>query len=127
MPDELLAVSPLDGRYATATEALREYFSEFAIIRGRIRVEVDFLIALSQDAGGIRPITAEELKVLRALAGKFSLEDARENKDLERITRHDVKAVESFLRARLSPTSLADLIEYLHFGLTSEDVNNIAA
>ena len=125
MPDELLAVSPLDGRYAAATEALREYFSEFAIIRGRIGVEVDYLIALSRDAGVIRPITADELKLLSALAGKFSLEDARENKDLERITRHDVKAVESFLRARLSPTSLADLIEYLHFGLTSEDVNNI--
>ncbi|HEX8993614.1 MAG TPA: adenylosuccinate lyase [Anaerolineales bacterium] len=126
MPDELLAVSSLDGRYAAATEPLRPYFSEFAIIRGRIAVEVDYLITLSRDAGVIRPITAGELELLGALAGKFTLEDARENKDLERITRHDVKAVESFLRARLAPTSLHDLLEYLHFGLTSEDVNNIA-
>lgn len=125
MPDELLAVSSLDGRYAAATEPLRQYFSEFAIIRGRIGVEVEYLITLSRDAGVIRPITADELELLGALAGKFTLEDARENKDLERITRHDVKAVESFLRARLAPTSLADLLEYLHFGLTSEDVNNI--
>lgn len=126
MPDQLLAVSSLDGRYAAATEPLREFFSEFAFIRGRVGVEVDYLIALSRDARIIRPITEDELKLLGALVGKFSLEDAQEHQDLERITRHDVKAVEGFLRARLAPTSLADLVEYLHFGLTSEDVNNIA-
>ena len=126
MPDELLALSPLDGRYAKETEALREYFSEYAVIRGRVRIEIAYLIALSQEAWIIRPIKPEELERLRGLAERFSIEDARENKDFERITRHDVKAVESFLRARLAPTSLADLAEHLHFGLTSEDVNNIA-
>ncbi len=126
MPDELLALSPLDGRYADETEPLREYFSEHAVIRGRVAVEIAYLMALSTDAGIIRPITAEETEQLQRLARSFSLGDARENKDFERITRHDVKAVESFLRARLERTSLSDLVEYLHFGLTSEDVNNIA-
>ncbi len=126
MPDELLALSPLDGRYASETEPLREYFSEYAVIRGRVAVEIAYLIALSRDAGIIRPIQAEEAQQLQHLAQSFSIGDARENKDFERITRHDVKAVESFLRARLERTALADLVEYLHFGLTSEDVNNIA-
>ncbi len=126
MPDELLAISPVDGRYAAETEALREYFSEFAVIRGRTAVEAAYLKALSADARIIRPLSAQEVQLLDSLAENFSLEDARENKDLERITRHDVKAVESFLRARLGSTSLGDLLEYVHFGLTSEDINNIA-
>ncbi len=125
MPDELLALSPLDGRYASETEALREYFSEFAMIRGRVRVEVAYLAALSDDAGIIRPLTSQERDLLGSLSEQFSVEDARESKDFERITRHDVKAVESFLRARLAPTSLQDLLEHLHFGLTSEDVNSL--
>ncbi len=126
MPDELLAISPLDGRYAAETDALRDYFSEFAVIRGRTAVEAAYLKALSADARIIRPLSAQEAQMLDPLGEHFSLEYARENKDLERITRHDVKAVESFLRARLGPTSLADVLEFVHFGLTSEDVNNIA-
>ncbi len=126
MPDELLALSPLDGRYADETQPLREHFSEYALIRGRVMVEIEYLIALCQDAGIIRPIPPEEIERLKQLAENFSIQDARANKDFERITRHDVKAVESFLRARLAPTPLSDLVEYLHFGLTSEDVNNIA-
>jgi adenylosuccinate lyase len=125
MPDELLALSPLDGRYASETEPLQKFFSEFAVIRGRVEVEIAYLLALSKDTGIIRPLTSGETELLQSLANRFSVDDARENKDFERVTRHDVKAVESFLRARLAPTSLADLIEYLHFGLTSEDVNNI--
>ncbi len=126
MPEDLLALSPLDGRYAHDTEILREFFSEFATIRGRVRVEIAYLLALSKDVGLIRPLSAAESDLLGSLAGQFSVEDARESKDFERITHHDVKAVESFLRARLAPTSLSDLVEYLHFGLTSEDVNNIS-
>ncbi len=125
MPDELLALSPIDGRYAAEADSLREYFSEFALIRGRVRVEVGYLVALSDDAGIVRPLSSQERDYLASLADHFSVEDARENKDFERVTRHDVKAVESFLRARLAHTSLADLLEYLHFGLTSEDVNNV--
>ncbi len=125
MPEELLALSPLDGRYAPDTEALREFFSEFAIIRARVELEIAYLLALSRDAGLVRPLTSDESEQLLALTKRFSLGEARESKDFERVTRHDVKAVESFLRARLARTSLADLVEYLHFGLTSEDVNNI--
>jgi adenylosuccinate lyase len=126
MRDDLLALSPLDGRYADETRALREYFSEFAITRGRVRTEIAYLMALSREAGLIRTLTANEIDILNLVAQQFSLGDAQENKDFERVTRHDVKAVESFLRAKLAPTSLADLVEFLHFGLTSEDVNNIA-
>ena len=125
MYERLRALSPLDGRYAAETEALREYFSEYAIIRGRVRIEIGYLIALSNDAGVIRPLTPHERQLVETLEEQFSVEDASESKDFERVTRHDVKAVESFLRARLAPTSLSDLLEYLHFGLTSEDVNNI--
>ena len=126
MRDELLAISPLDGRYAAETRALREYFSEFATIRGRVQCEIAYLTALSTDAHLIRPLTGDEANILKLVSQQFSLGDAQENKEFERVTRHDVKAVESFLRRKLAPTSLADLVEFLHFGLTSEDVNNIA-
>src|SRR5512133_2239561 len=125
MPDELLALSPLDGRYASETQLLREYFSEFAVIRGRVAVELAYLAALAQDARIIRDITLSEAEFLRSLATGFSIEDAQQVKHLERLTRHDVKAMESFLRARLASTSLSDLTENLHFGLTSEDINNL--
>ena len=128
MPDDesLNALSPLDGRYARDTASLREYFSEFAYLRQRARVEIDYLIALARNARLIRPFTDAETSNLQSLISHFSSADARAIKDLERTTRHDVKAIEYFLRARLAATSLADAVEWLHFGLTSEDVNNIA-
>lgn len=126
MPDELVSLSPLDGRYANDVESLRDFFSEFATIRGRIAIEVMYLIALSTDAGLIRAFTSEEISLLQSLSRQFSLKDAQEIKDLEKVTRHDVKAMENFLRSKLGGTSLADLVEFLHFGLTSEDVSNIA-
>ena len=126
MSDDLLAISPLDGRYVHETEVLRDYFSEFAYIRDRVRVEVAYLIALSHEIHLVRPLTAAELGLLQSLVDAFSLEEAQQSKDFERITRHDVKAVESFLRAKLAPTSLSDILEFLHFGLTSEDVNCLA-
>jgi adenylosuccinate lyase len=126
MSDDLLALSPLDGRYIAETESLREYLSEFALVRDRVRIETAYLIALSRDAHLIRDLTSAELDLLNTLSDSFSLDNARQIKDLERITRHDVKAAENFLRLQLAPTTLSDLIEFLHFGLTSEDVNNIA-
>ncbi len=126
MSDELLALTPLDGRYARETESLREYFSELAYIRGRTRVEIAYLLVLSSDAQLLRPFTSAEMDFLKSLADSFSIEDAILVKDFERTTRHDVKAIESFLRARLARTSLADNVSWLHFGLTSEDVNNMA-
>ena len=120
--DEIYALSPLDGRYARETQALRDYFSEFALVRDRMRVEIDYLIALSRDAHLVRPLTDSEISHLQSLVAAFSLDDARAVKEIERTTRHDVKAIENFLRARLASTSLADIIEWLHFALTSEDV-----
>ena len=126
MPDELITLSPLDGRYANETKTLRDFFSEFATIRGRVHIELEYLIALSKETGLIRQLTAQEIDLLYSLTGQFSLKDAQEIKDLERVTRHDIKAIEGFLRSRLATTSLSDLVEFLHFGLTSEDVSNVA-
>ena len=126
MPDELLALSPLDGRYARETESLRDTFSEFALIRDRVRIEIAYLRALSRDLHSMREFTSPELDFLKSLSDSFSLDDARQVKDLEAITRHDVKAVENFLRARFTPTSLADSVQWIHFALTSEDTNNLA-
>jgi adenylosuccinate lyase len=120
--DEIYALSPLDGRYAHETQTLRDYFSEFALVRDRVRVEIDYLIALSRDAHLVRPFTDSEISHLQLLVAAFSLDDARAVKEIERTTRHDVKAIENFLRARLASTSLHDIVEWLHFALTSEDV-----
>ena len=120
------ALSPLDGRYARETAPLKEYLTEFAYLRQRVRIELDYLIALSQSAHLLRPLTDSEISWLASLPSNFSISDAREIKEFERTTRHDVKAIEYFLRARLSSSSLADVVEWLHFGLTSEDVNNLA-
>lgn len=118
-----MALTPLDGRYANITEPLRTFFSEFAYLRRRVQLEVRFLVALSQDARLIRPLSQEELDFLHNLSANFSLDDAMEIKELEQTTRHDVKAIVNFLEVRLSQTSLADTASWLHFGLTSEDVN----
>ena len=123
--DELNALSPLDGRYADSTAPLRDYFSEFAFLRDRVRVELDFLSALS-NTGLIRPLSESEISLLRSLSQNFSLEDAQAIRSFEAKTRHDVKAIEYFLREKLQATSLNNLLSWLHFGLTSEDVNNIA-
>ncbi|MDK1029571.1 MAG: adenylosuccinate lyase [Anaerolineae bacterium] len=123
MTVELLALTPLDGRYARETEPLREYFSEYALIRARARIEISYFIALSKEKNLIRTLTPAEMEMLEKLSADFSLEDAADIKRIETAIRHDVKAVENFLRERLSQTSLADCVEWLHFGLTSEDVN----
>ena len=134
MPFEpLTAVSSIDGRYRDTSSALAEHMSEYAFIRARVRVECEYLIALSETKGvGLRALTAEEKKSLAKLAD-ISVEDARVVKKLERegydgipATNHDVKAVEYFLKSRLATTSLADVSEWLHFGLTSEDVNSVS-
>lgn len=116
-------LSPLDGRYATETAPLREYFSESAFLRERVRVEIDYLLALSQEAKLVRPLAESETRYLQALVTDFGSESTRSIKEIEHKTRHDVKAIEYFLRNRLEATSLGDIVEWLHFGLTSEDVN----
>lgn len=114
----LHALSPLDGRYQNETSPLRDFFSEFAFLRARARLELDFLVALSKT--GLIP--AEALSGWKPDLQGFSEEDARKIQEYERTTRHDVKAIEYFLREKLPDK----LHPWIHFGLTSEDVNNIA-
>ena len=125
MTGPLLALSPLDGRYAEQAAPLAEYFSEFAYLRDRMRVELDFLSALSK-TGLVRPLSRAEAGELESIKSGFSIVDATAIRAYERETRHDVKAIEYYLRGKLKHTSLADLAPWLHFGLTSEDANNIA-
>src|SRR5205085_368473 len=124
--DPLLALSPLDGRYARAVDPLRTYLSEFALFRDRIGIEIAYLRALSQQTPLVRPLSPDEDKFLLNILEGFTWDDARRIQAIEAETRHDVKAVEYFMRAKLSETALRDLVPWLHFGLTSEDVNQTA-
>lgn len=119
--NSLHALSSLDGRYQGATAPLRDYFSEFAFLRDRVRIELDYLPALSK-TGLIRPLSASETNLLDEIAANFNEADAETIQAFERQTRHDVKAIEYFLQEKLP----AELLPWLHFGLTSEDVNNLA-
>src|SRR6476620_10728643 len=131
--DTLTAISPVDGRYRGTAEALAEYFSEFALMRMRVAVECEYLTALSETKGiGVRPLTAAEKKMLRTLP-QISIDDAEIIRKLERdgydgvpATNHDVKAVEYFIKLKLRNSSLTDMLEWVHFALTSEDVNSTA-
>ncbi len=134
MPFEpLTAVSSVDGRYRDATLPLAAYFSEWALLRNRARVEVEYLIALSKERKlKIKRLTPQDEKALRALA-ELSIEDARLIKKIERegygeipATNHDVKAIEYFLKVKLAGTELERVSEWIHFALTSEDVNSVA-
>jgi adenylosuccinate lyase len=125
MTDALHALSPLDGRYTELTAPLGAYFSEFAFLRDRVRVELDYLAALSA-AGLVRSLSESERYELDSIRTNFSIKDAQSIQAHEHKTRHDVKAIEYFLQERLQNTSLTDLLPWIHFGLTSEDTNNIA-
>jgi adenylosuccinate lyase len=124
----LKAISPLDGRYAEQTAALAEYFSEWALIKFRVLIEAEWLIALSEHPAiaEVRRFTSDETTRLRGLVAGFDDTAAQRVKDIERTTRHDVKAVEYFVKERLDGTSLADVREWVHFACTSEDINNLA-
>ena len=117
-------LSPLDGRYAETTSPLRDHFSEFAFLRDRVRVELNFLPALSK-TGLVRPLSDSESAHLKAVLANFSDADAELILEYERKTRHDVKAIEYFIQSKLQGTSLEDLIPWIHFGLTSEDTNSV--
>ena len=125
--DSLTAISSIDGRYRAVAAPLAEYFSEYALIRARVRVECEYLVALSETPEvGMRALTDEEKVLVRRLAADFSLADARAVKEYEKTTNHDVKAVEYFLKSKIANTSLQDVHEWIHFALTSEDVNSVA-
>ncbi len=125
--NSLNAVSPIDGRYRSKCEPLAKYFSEGALIKYRVRVEVEYFIALSERLKTLRPqlaIVASKAEALRDIYRTFTDEDAQAIKDIEKVTNHDVKAVEYFLKGKFDEMGLAELKEFIHFGLTSQDINN---
>ncbi len=121
----LEAISPIDGRYSTKTKELSSYFSEFALIKYRVKVEILYLIQLA-DLGlkNLPAFSAEEKANLSKIYEKFTLEDGQAIKDIENTTNHDVKAVEYFVKQKLSAIGKEDILEFVHFGLTSQDINN---
>ena len=125
----LLALSPLDGRYAGKVDALRPIFSEYGLIRARVKVEVEWLLALAAEPGigELAPFSAAAQARLRALADGFSVADAARVKEIERTTNHDVKAVEYFIKERLrDDAGLGPALEFVHSACTSEDINNLS-
>ena len=125
--NSLTAISPVDGRYRSKCEALDKYFSEFGLIRYRVKVEVEYFIALCE--AGIEQLSGVPADVfvrLRDIYENFTLADAEEIKNTEKVTNHDVKAVEYFLKNRFDEMGLAEYKEFIHFGLTSQDINNTA-
>jgi len=124
----ITAISPIDGRYASKVSELTDCFSEYALIRNRVKVEVHWLMALCAEPGipECRELTREEAVILEGIAALFNAADAEKVKSIERVTNHDVKAVEYFLKEKISGTSLEDLSEFLHFACTSEDINNLS-
>jgi len=124
---ELTAISPVDGRYFSKAASLSTYFSEFALMRYRVWVEAEYFIALSTlGLPGLPALDPAESAFLRALYLGFSDQDALRIKEIERTTNHDVKAVEYFIKEKLAGSPVESALEYIHFGLTSQDVNNTA-
>ena len=124
---ELTAISPVDGRYRDKVEVLASYFSEFALIRYRVKVEIDYFNMLAEYLPQLKPLdTAETKHDLQKIYLDFSIEDARHIKEIESITNHDVKAVEYFIKEKFDTLSLHEYKEFIHFGLTSQDINNTA-
>ena len=120
----LTAISPIDGRYRNQLQQLDVYFSEYALIRYRVQVEVDYFLFLSEQK--FFKLYAPQQKALQEVVTSFTVEKAIEIKNLESVTNHDVKAVEYFLKRELDELKLSHLKEWIHFGLTSQDINNTA-
>ncbi|MCC4605285.1 adenylosuccinate lyase [Xanthomonas campestris] len=125
----LLALSPLDGRYASKVDALRPIFSEYGLIKARVKVEIEWLLALAAEPGiaELAPFSDSAAQRLRALADGFSVTHAARVKEIERTTNHDVKAVEYFIKEQLADDAeLGPALEFVHFACTSEDINNLS-
>ena len=123
MNASLMAVSPIDGRYKNKVEGLSLYFSEYALIKYRVHVEIEYLIHLSQFLE-LDGFSDSAIEPLREIYKNFTEEDALAIKTIERTTNHDVKAVEYFIKDQLDALKLSDIKEWVHFGLTSQDINN---
>ena len=128
MSDPLKNISPLDGRYSKSIETLSDYFSESALIKYRIKVEIEYLIHLSRqkEVKELDPISDKDIKRFQKIYNSFSIEDAKRVKAIEVATNHDVKAVEYFIREKLEKMNKKRLYPWIHFALTSEDVNNLS-
>ena len=123
----LNAISPIDGRYRNKIESLAEYFSEEALIKYRVLVEVEYFILLCKNnIPQLNDFPKERFQELRDIYLSFDAEHAKEIKEIEKVTNHDVKAVEYFLKKRFDILGLKAFKEFIHFGLTSQDINNTA-
>ncbi len=127
MLEPLTAISPVDGRYRSKTERLADYFSEAALIRYRVRVEIEYFIALCElPLPQLAEVDPSKFAALRGVYTGFTLDDARRVKEIEATTNHDVKAVEYLVKEKMDALGLGRWKEFIHFGLTSQDVNNTA-
>jgi adenylosuccinate lyase len=124
----ITAISPIDGRYGSKVEELTQCFSEYALLRARVKVEVLWLLALCAEPGipECRAVTVEEELLLRDIVERFTPEEAEKVKAIEAVTNHDVKAVEYYLKQQLADSPLEELSEFIHFACTSEDINNLS-
>jgi adenylosuccinate lyase len=121
----LEAISPIDGRYRETTKILTDYFSEFALIKYRVEVEIKWLLKLEQFVDNFS-LTEEEKTELNRIVSNFTVEEASRIKEIENVTKHDVKAVEYYIREKVTNTSLEKVSSFIHFACTSEDISNLA-
>jgi len=127
MSDSLHALSPIDGRYFAATSDLRVYFSEAALFRYRLIIEIEYFIELSKVSFPIAgKLSTEQVATLRSMCTDFSDADAERIKEIEKTTNHDIKALEYFIKEKLDAMGMNEVREWVHFGLTSQDINNTA-
>lgn len=125
MQNSLMSISPIDGRYANKTDLLQNYFSEYALIKYRVKVEIEYFVSLCEiPLPQLADFDSSLFPSLRVIYTHFSLEDASRIKDIENTTNHDVKAVEYFIKEKFDALGIAKYKEFIHFGLTSQDINN---
>ncbi|UCD60670.1 MAG: adenylosuccinate lyase, partial [Flavobacteriaceae bacterium] len=125
--NQLSAISPIDGRYRSKVESISNFFSEEALIRYRVMVEIEYFIALCElELPQLPKLSQDRVNSLRNIFKEFSLEDALAIKEIEKTTNHDVKAVEYFIKAKFDTLGLQKHKEFIHFALTSQDINNTA-
>ena len=124
----ITAISPIDGRYASKVTQLQSCFSEYALMRNRVKVEIGWLLRISAAANipECRSLSAAEVKNLHAIVENFTPDEAQRIKDIEAVTNHDVKAVEYYIKEQIQDSSVADIAEFIHFACTSEDINNLS-
>ena len=123
----LSAISPIDGRYRKSTEDISRYFSEFALIRYRVFVEIEYFIALYElKLPELKNIKKSEIKNLREIVNNFSINDAKRIKKIEEKINHDLKSVEYFIKEKFKKLGIDEYKEFVHYGLTSQDINNTA-